>query len=672
MPSSRSLPAKDEELGKKDDDHRPREGAMMGHGTWRGPRRKRILGGIILCIVVYLFVKYLPADLPPVSKRIDTRFGVPAHNAPPPTSDSSAQGPPPGQERPAAQHYFDGPIKFYDLAATLGFGMGSLHASRNVLFASSSLESASEIIPVACDMARQKKSNVHFALLGRDRMSIDNLKQINGVSDEDCSLRWHDARPDYSAYSSDSRIDASVRAAMMYINKAMRPQALLIDTRDREDKYFVKAIKEKTNELDVTIIELPANAAENLQWLTKLDGASLKASQDLEIEILVHAPAEVSASLSRLLQSLQAADYFSSPYPRLTIELAESVDQHTTEYLKYFRWPPDSKGSDSKLTIRRKVNPARDTPAEASLHTVESFYPAHVSHTHVLLLTAQAELSPSYYHYLIFTLLDYKYSAAALPSADKLLGISLDLPTQHLNASGALTVPVKDSGWGVEPFFLRQAPNSNAALYFGDKWVEFHSFFSNRFETGYNMATGTKLVSEICPAWMESMLELTRARGYSMLYPAFATTPGSAIATIHHDLYQPPAEFTPKPITHLTTINPELGTLPPSNDAPLLVSPDFYGRPQPLEATSTPAASILSLLYPDLTQAQDASGKLELPRLKDLAVMSWDGNLLSQDQVLNQAQLYAETFSREIGGCTPGSKRRTASAWSTDDLFCER
>src|SRR5207248_125934 len=75
MPLLKRFFVDDEELGKKDDDHRPTEGAMVGSTSrkWR-PRRRRILIGIIALYLLYLFVKYIPTDVPPVSKRIDTRF----------------------------------------------------------------------------------------------------------------------------------------------------------------------------------------------------------------------------------------------------------------------------------------------------------------------------------------------------------------------------------------------------------------------------------------------------------------------------------------------------------------------------------------------------------------------------------------------------------------------
>src|SRR3954453_322797 len=157
-------------------------------------------------------------------------------------------------------------------------------------------------------------------------------------------------------------MELSTRSALGHIHKSMRLQAGLTDTATREDEFFTKAITSKTEELGITMIELPANAVERLQWMMKLDSASLSAVNDLEIEILVHAPAESSGSLIRLLKSLENADYFGFPHPRLTIELPPRIDIFTVNFLSSFRWPPDSNGRESKLTLRRRVNPERLSP----------------------------------------------------------------------------------------------------------------------------------------------------------------------------------------------------------------------------------------------------------------------------------------------------------------------
>jgi hypothetical protein len=207
-------------------------------------------------------------------------------------------------------------------------------------------------------------------------------------------------------------------------------------------------------------------------------------------------------------------------------------------------------------------------------------------------------------------------------------------------------------------------------LYFGDKWVEFHSFLSNRFRVHPNPAkeSQTKLVSEYYPAWMEYLLELVRARGYVMLYPSFVSDEASAIATVHTDLYQPPEEF----------LEPKAGTSDPSEldtadsvDAETLLTADRdISSLRSAESTTLTPLSILPLFFKKFTPSLDSSGAFALPNLSDLQILSFAGEPLSRREWSTQADVYAEELSFNIGGCGMDSERVVASSWTVDDLFC--
>lgn len=62
--------------------------------------------------------------------------------------------------------------------------------NKNVLFAASDLRSASELIPIACEMANWDRNDVHFAVMGRDNLELDEIRSVNGV-DDDCKVNWH-------------------------------------------------------------------------------------------------------------------------------------------------------------------------------------------------------------------------------------------------------------------------------------------------------------------------------------------------------------------------------------------------------------------------------------------------------------------------------------------------
>ena len=106
---------------------------------------------------------------------------------------SSHKPPHPPKDSEAEKHYFDGGIRFYNLAVSLhsiSRLRGHLEVNKNVLFAVSNLRSASELIPIACEMAAWERNDVHFAIMGRDDMALDEIKLLNGI-DEGCDVNWH-------------------------------------------------------------------------------------------------------------------------------------------------------------------------------------------------------------------------------------------------------------------------------------------------------------------------------------------------------------------------------------------------------------------------------------------------------------------------------------------------
>ena len=252
------------------------------------------------------------------------------------------------------------------------------------------------------------------------------------------------------------------------------------------------------------------------------------------------------------------------------------------------------------------------------------------------------------------------------------MGLSLDLPTLYLNDTSTFTPPQvtplssRDSlNLVPDPVpFLWQAPNSNAALYFGDKWIELHSFMSSRLSTRKAHLPASKrpppqpkLVSERYPAWMEDLLEFMRARGLSLIYPSFLSST-NAIITVHNELYQIPEEFShsrSKPAL-LTDVPP---TIDPNEPITAPSSPSLT-NPQSLENPLL-TSSLLSLL--------PAAGNL--PDLSELPLLSFAGDELSPKSSKEAAAAFAESFRRDVGGCTTTrSLQRPMELFSATDLFC--
>ena len=202
MPLPGRIFAGDEELGKKDDDHKSRDGgaSSLSWLAWRPPirmRRRRILIAIVASLAIYLFVRYGPADLGSFSKRTEPRLtSAPLRGGPPFPKPTPPGGRPPrddAQQIELEKHYFNVPIRFYNLATSLYLiadTWGHRLENKNVLFAASSLKSASVMIPLACEMARWERNYVHFVLMGREDLSIEGIKEVNGVTDG-CDIYWH-------------------------------------------------------------------------------------------------------------------------------------------------------------------------------------------------------------------------------------------------------------------------------------------------------------------------------------------------------------------------------------------------------------------------------------------------------------------------------------------------
>ena len=198
MPSLGRMFAGDEELGKKDDDHRPgRDGLLPSAWPARKAtpraRGRSVLYGLLACIIIYLFIHNIPTDLGPITQRPDYRVPTRGGLRPATLEDPTPKSPKPEIQSPADKHYYDGPIKFYKLATSLHAVarlIGHSGVNKNVLFAASNLKSAAEIIPIACEMARWERNDVHFAFMGRDDLPVEEIRLINGVTEE-CKINWH-------------------------------------------------------------------------------------------------------------------------------------------------------------------------------------------------------------------------------------------------------------------------------------------------------------------------------------------------------------------------------------------------------------------------------------------------------------------------------------------------
>lgn len=290
---------------------------------------------------------------------------------------------------------------------------------------------------------------------------------------------------------------------------------------------------------------------------------------------MIHADKH-SGNLERLLKSLESAYYPAGHLPKsLTIILDPSTSLHafTKSFISGYSFP-----SPTRTFIRWPLHPA-SSAKETAIRFVESFYPIN-DDTFLLVLDANVELSKWYFHYLLFTILEYRYSLFQRLKTTSLYGISLEVPPSFLNGTKPFPIPRGESS----PF-LYPAPSSRAALYFPKHWSEFHSYFSKtlRFPAlGGTVANKTSPVHltmsrEIADSWSTPFINLIRARGYAMLYPSFPRNP---LAIFHNE--QPSYTRTKhgfeKTLMDKDSLLSDLPNqdLPAYYEMPLL---DWWGRP---------------------------------------------------------------------------------------------
>lgn len=705
----------DEELGKRDDNYKP---ASHARPPWLLPlrwRRRRLAFGALALFCIWLFIHNIPTDLGSIDERMGhalrpghsvagTEFGyVPSGagggqkgqngmpmGAPPRPSEGVDVGVEDGQE----EHYYSGPIKFYKLASSLhaiSRTMGHRPGNRNVLFAAASLASVADLLPMACEMARWDRNYVHLVLLGREAVPLEDVLEINGVRAETCRVYFHDGRADYSEYSTDVRAEVAVAGAMNHVNNFMHPQVIITDDSAVEEVFFVKGIRAKARDLGRPVIEVPKGKYEDFMWMTRLDSSSLAAWHKPSVNILIHAPPASAGSLLRCVRSLVSADYAGLSPPHLTIELPPEIDPFGRQYIEDLVWPPskDTPGPrTSTLRLHHRISPAQSSTESTSIRFLESFYPSNPSDSHVLILSPQTELSPLYYHYLLYHILETRYAAYSSSSHENLFGISLATPSTHLNGSGPFAPPtLSDStitrstkATGTQPDdavpFLWQAPSADAVLVFGDKWTELHSYLSNRLRVAHPPLGATKaaapkrakLVSELQPGWMEYMLELMRARAWSVLYPA-AGTGDERWATVHQDLWQVPEEFKDAHArSGQQSSDDDEGLAPEVEGAeePFLLAAD-----PPPEKVSRDEGSVVQHSQP-LHALLPLSGDGDTPELDQLPLLAYTGELVQPATAEDLASEYRQQIRRDVGGCEEKDAQRARKIFRgrADDLFC--
>jgi hypothetical protein len=266
---------------------------------------------------------------------------------------------------------------------------------------------------------------------------------------------------------------------------------------------------------------------------------------------------------------------------------------------------------------------------------------------------------------LRYSVLEYKYSfAAVLQEWDtRLMGISLDLPQTYLNDTSPFIAPTKrdappaaantvDDTLKPPPLdgptpFLWQSPSSNAILFTGEKWAELHGFVSRLLDVQHRLPStpssflSSKSISKKSPSWLEHALRLARARGYWTLYPG--ENPAGQFATVHTDLYRVPEEY-----------EDEL--------AADTVASDGKGTEEGGKGGQEILAREVVL---------DSKGGGLLPSFMELPLLSWDGRIVTLEELDQSAAEYTTELREAVGGCEDLKGPELLARADAADLFCE-
>jgi len=249
--------------------------------------------------------------------------------------------------------------------------------------------------------------------------------------------------------------------------------------------------------------------------------------------------------------------------------------------------------------------------------------------------------------------------------------------------------------------FRWQAPDSNAALYFSDKWIEFHSFLTKRRtatlhpRTAEHHASRPKLVTQRQPAWVEYALDIMRTRGYSLHYPGiFSHNKGhvesasKSLVIVHNEMYQQPEEFATSPAPNLSKRDVE--EEPESvADSVLTVTSDptdYLSAHHPTQDESQgindeqPLLHALLPLLPtlELTSVTTALGqpdvqpaKLPLPDLARLPLLVYTGESVTSPDLRAYARNTRIGYRHVAGGCSDKAANvDDVQLGSAEDLFC--
>ncbi|KPV72684.1 uncharacterized protein RHOBADRAFT_50273 [Rhodotorula graminis WP1] len=265
-----------------------------------------------------------------------------------------------------------------------------------------------------------------------------------------------------------------------------------------------------------TIVGMTRDEAKRAEWVGALDLEALRHFHTPRIDLSV-VTNDRPVSLHRLLSSLQTAHYFGDDVS-LSVNLEQTADRLTHRLVDDMRWPHGT------FSLRHRILLGGLMPA-----IVESWYPTS-NDTYGVLLEDDVEVSPLYYAWLKFSILQYRYTLAGRRASSRMFGVSLyQQKNIELRPEGRQPFDPHKlfEGLSLHPTtpYLSQIPCSWGAAYFPEHWREFHSYLALRLSE-LALPISEPLVPAIRSnkwprSWKKYFIELVYLRGYTMLYPNY-------------------------------------------------------------------------------------------------------------------------------------------------------
>ncbi|KAK4509332.1 uncharacterized protein ATC70_007683 [Mucor velutinosus] len=278
-----------------------------------------------------------------------------------------------------------------------------------------------------------------------------------------------------------------------------------------------------------TMIRLPAfEHYADMAWMTTLPPATLKHWNTPSVKLIITTSgSKKSAQVKRIFNSIKNADYLGDQVD-ISILMDEKSDGLTSKFVNNLQWSIGSK------QIRHRISTVHPMQVFA-----EAWYPSS-DHEYAVMLDDRVELSRSFYIWIKYNLLKYRYSQQQTTNKH-IFGVSLYSPRIiDTDPSGRLLLQSTSSS-SASPY-LMQVPCSSGALYFPQHWREFHDYITARLtdQAIVKRGSGNKhlfkdsllTVSKTnrwINSWRKYFDEMIYMRGYVMLYPSSQ----SSYSTLH-------------------------------------------------------------------------------------------------------------------------------------------